>query len=39
MNCPVCGKETKAHIVGWAKCAVYAHEKHRDQHAKAAHKK
>ncbi len=39
MNCPVCGKEAKAHIVHCAKCAVYVHEKCWAKHAAEAHKK
>jgi len=39
MNCPVCRKEAKAHIVRCARCAVYVHEKCWADHVKAAHKK
>jgi hypothetical protein len=39
MNCPVCGKEAKAHIVYCAKCAVYVYEKYWTKHAGVAHKK
>jgi len=39
MNCPVCRKEAKAHIVRCARCAVYVHEKCWSDHVKAAHKK
>lgn len=27
MNCPICGKEARAHIYYCAKCGVYVHEK------------
>ncbi len=38
MNCPVCGKEVRAHIYHCAKCAVYVHEKCWQKHVAMAHK-
>jgi len=39
MNCPVCGKEARAHIDYCAKCGVYAHENCWQKHVAQAHKK
>jgi hypothetical protein len=39
MNCPVCGKEAKAHIYHCTKCVIYVHDKCWQKHAVQAHKK
>ncbi len=39
MNCPVCGKEARAYIYYYAKCAVYVPEKCWQKHIATAHKK
>jgi len=38
MKCPVCGKEARAHIYYFAKCAVYVHEKCWQKHVAQAYK-